>query len=382
MKNALIVANLAGFASFLLHDIDTLESLGYRVYVAANGKNHSWEDTKKALEERKTRFIQIDFDSQTPLSKSNLQAYGQIKELLKTKKFDLIHCHTPIAGFLCRLASRKYRKKGTKVIYTSHGFAFTNSDKNGVYYILEKIASMFCDAIITINREDYASAKKLFCRNVFYIHGVGVPYEKFHDVEIDVPSYRRSLGVDEKKVMILSVGELSQRKNHRIIIEALSLLEDKEDYVYVICGNGIMGGTGEALQRLAEEKKVDLRLLGFRNDIPEITKCSDIGALPSLREGLGLAGIQSLAAGVPVVGSNVQGIRDYIMNEKTGFLCAADDGPGFSRAITRLAGQSASQRERMKEECCKKAREFATEISVEEMRHIYMTLLREDSLGS
>ena len=118
------------------------------------------------------------------------------------------------------------------------------------------------------------------------------------------------------------------------------------------------------LLKFAEEKEVDLRLLGFRYDIPEIIRCSDIGVLPSLREGLGLFGIQSLASGVPVVGSRVQGIRDYILEGKTGYLCEPTDAEAFGRAIQKLALLSDVQRERMKTECKKKAREFSSEVSI------------------
>lgn len=84
----------------------------------------------------------------------SLGAYGG----LKTNKYDLIHCHTPIVGILTRMAARKYRKTGTTVIYTTHGFTFTDksSKKNWiVYFTAEKLMSRFCDAIITINHEDY-----------------------------------------------------------------------------------------------------------------------------------------------------------------------------------------------------------------------------------
>ena len=65
-------------------------------------------------------------------------------------------------------------------------------------------------------------------------------------------------------------------------------------------------------------------------DIPEITAISDIGVIPSIREGLGLAGVQSLAAGVPVIGSSVQGIKDYIVDGKDGYLCAPFDDTAFA----------------------------------------------------
>lgn len=377
MKYALIVANLAGFVSFLLNDIKLLKEKGYNVVFAANTKILQWEDTKKALEQLSVPVVHIDFDSKNPFSRKNFKAFIQIKTLLKKEKYDLIHCHTPIAGLITRLAAYKYRKKGAVVIYTTHGFAFTSysSAKEWfLYYSLENFSSRFCDAIITINKEDYGYAKKMNCKQVFYINGVGVDISKYCKINIDREKYRESIGVKQNKIMVLSVGELSERKNHQIIIKALAKIEDRDKYVYVICGNGINGGTGDMLRQLAIENKVNLILLGFRHDIPEITKCSDIGAIPSVREGLGLSGIQFLAAGIPVIGTNVQGIRDYIIDGKTGFLCKAFDENMFANAIRNLSNLNAEDKEKFRQNCMQMAQKFDIKVSYSQMKQIYSKL--------
>ena len=379
MKKALIVANLAGFASFLLQDIDTLQGLGYEVSYAANADKLAWEGTKVQLDKRNVAFHQVDFDSKNPFSSENIKAYRQIVKLLKEGQYDLVQCHTPIAGMVVRVAANKYRKKGTKVIYTTHGFAFSGSASGKtklVYKTCESFCSRFCDAIITINREDFASAKKLHAPKTFYIHGVGVDTAQYRDVLINREEYRANIGVAPDEIMVLSVGELSERKNHRIVIDALSRIKTENKYAYVICGNGINGGTGMQLAQMAQEKNVRLLLLGFRNDIPQITKCSDVGVIPSIREGLGLAGVQSLAAGIPVVGTDVQGIRDYVDPGKTGYLCDAFDAVGFAEAIEKLANANAEERKRMEQCCYDMAQQFDIQISREEMKAIYKELLQ------
>lgn len=377
MRRALVVANLAGFASFLLNDIKLLKSKGYIVDFAANAEKLKWDDTKAAIEELGVPFYQIDFDSKNPFSKQNVKAYSQIKKLIVNKSYTLIHCHTPISGLVTRLAARKERCKGTKVLYTTHGFAFTSNSSCKswlIYNTFERIGSMFCDAMITINKEDYENAKKMCCKNVFYINGVGVDTKKYSDVSVDRVTYRASLGIEKDKIMILSVGELSERKNHQIIIKAIGQLKNKGNIVYAICGNGINGGTTNMLKQLAKEYDVDLRLLGFRYDIPEITACSDIGAIPSVREGLGLAGIQSLAAGIPVVGTDVQGIKDYIVEGKTGFLASAHDAEGFARGINSIISLSNAEREAMKYRCIEMAQHYDVSVSTKQIEGIYNSL--------
>lgn len=374
MKKALIVANLAGFASFLMNDIKTLKNHGYDVDFAANANKLAWSDTEKRLDELGVHFYQIDFDSKKPLSRTNFTAYKQIKMLLKKGQYDLLHCHTPIAGIISRLAANKYRRKGLKVLYTTHGFAFTSlSSKKTwlMYYTLEKIGSRFSDAVITINQEDFENAKKMHCKNVFYINGVGVNIQKYSTVNVDREAYRASIGVAPEDIMVLCVGELSNRKNHQIIIKAIGDIADKDRYVLVICGAGIDGGTGSELKQLAQERNVRLNLLGFRHDIPEITFCSDIGAIPSTREGLGLSGIQSLAAGIPLVGSRVQGIKDYIINGETGYLCNPNNHEEFKDAIVKLSCLDSEQRKQMSNQCREMAKRFDVSVSRSQIIQIY-----------
>lgn len=375
-KKVLILANSGGFFSFLLSDIDLLMEKGYTVRAAANGRNHVWQDTADALAERSVKMMQVDFEGRRPLSRSNFTAYRQVRGILREESFDLIHCHTPVVGLIARIVARKYRKKGTKVLYTTHGFAFTKHSswkQRMIYHAVEALGSLMCDGMITINQEDFASARKMYCKNVFYIPGVGVDINKYHKVHIDREAYRKSLNIEPDKIMVLAVGEISARKNHRIVVEAIGKIAEKEHYVFVVCGSGADSDEGQKLQKLAVELDVDLRLLGFRHDIPQIMHCSDIGAIPSIREGLGLAGIQSLCAEVPVIGSNVQGIRDYITDGENGFLCDPFDAEAFAEKIQQLS--SAELRGKLAENCFRYAEKFDLAISRKRREEIYSIIL-------
>lgn len=376
-KNILIVANLIGFVNFLKCDINTLQNKGYKVYFAANANTIHDSKTIEELKSLHVEFINIDFDSKNPLSIKNLKSYKKITEILSNIKFELIHCHTPIVGLVTRLAARKYRKNGIKVIYTTHGFTFTNLSSKLKWYMffyIEKFASRYTDLIITINKEDYSNAKMMKCKNVKYINGVGVDTDKYRNVEINREQYRKSIGVNDDDIMILSVGELSRRKNQEIIIHALNKLENKREFIFIVCGMEVgESGTKSRLISLAEEKNVRLSLLGFRNDIPQLMHCSDIGVIPSIREGLGLAGIQSLSAGVPLIGSNVQGIKDYIIDGETGFLCNPFNEDEFAEAIKKLSNKN--ERNKFVDKCYLISNKFDTKISKKQMEEIYNSIL-------
>lgn len=339
MKKALIITALGGFIrSFLTSDIKILQDMGYEVHCAANINHEGADGLAEYFEEMNVVFHQIDFSSNRPISKETLMAYKQVVKLIKKTRFNLIHCHTPIAGAITRVAARKQQKKGTKVIYTTHGFYFhKHSSKKTwmVFRTIEDLMSRYSDAIITINHEDYSNAKKMHCSNVYYIPGVGVDTKRFSDVIVDRDEYRKKLGVKKEDFLILGVGELSHRKNHQIIIKALGEAKIPNS-VFMICGNAMnSANTKDELEKLAKQENVDLRLMGLRKDIPEICKCADIGVMPSTREGLGLSGIEMLASGLPVVASDVHGIVDYIINNEDGYLCNPYDYREFSGAIKK-----------------------------------------------
>lgn len=379
-KKALIVVNLAGFLTFLWNDIKTLQDMGYEVSIAMNGlmKDGSPAVEIARLKKMGIQYHQIDFDTKSPMSKQNLRAYKQIKSVLKNG-YSLIHCHTPIVGLLVRLAAKKYRKKGTKVIYTTHGFTFTDRSSKKtwmLYYNMEKFASKYCDAIITINHEDLNNAKKMHCKHTYVIPSVGLDCSRFEKVTVDKEAYRTKLGIAEDDIMVLAVGELSDRKNHQIIIKALGKIDDKNKYIFVICGRSVVNsGMESRLTNLADENGVRLVLAGHRLDIPEMNACADIAVIPSLREGMGMSGLEALASGVPVIGSDVQGIREYVINGKTGYLCDPFSEDEFAAAIVKVESLSAKEKAVMKKNCRSVAKKFDKQYSQLAMKKIYQEIL-------
>ena len=94
---------------------------------------------------------------------------------------------------------------------------------------------------------------------------------------------------------------------------------------------------GWTFKKLSLQNQV--HLLGYRNDIDEICKASDIFAFPSKREGLGLAALEAMASGLPIITSNVHGIVDYSINGITGYRCNPNDQKGFEIFINKLNEQ-------------------------------------------
>ena len=383
MKKVLIVGSVISFIEwFNKENVDFLKNkLNCEVHIACNFDymdDTDIERTKLYIEKLKSDGVvlhNIHF-ARSPLNFKNLKAYKQLKRIINENNFDLVHCHTPAASVFTRMAAKKARKKGSVVMYTCHGFHFHNasSKKNWlIYYPIEKHLAKKTDYIVTINKEDFNRAKTFKCKNVRYIPGVGVDLERIKNCKIHKESYKESVGVPKDKIMLLSIGELIERKNHQVIIKALGKLQNKDIY-YVICGKGPLK---EKLYRLAVKNGIADRVLflGFRKDIPELCNAADISAFPSRIEGLGLAGIEAMAAGVPLVSSNVHGILDYVVDGKTGFACSPNDVNGFATAIDKLTNPLL--REQMRENCIKATEPFNLQHALTEMWNIYSEVLGE-----
>ena len=187
MKTVLVITSVASMVDqFLFPTLELLQSMGCKVHVACNferGNTCSDEkvlELKSKLEARKIPYYQIGFARDVTKVLDNLRAYKEVCKLLSNQKYDLIHCHSPIGGLITRIACRKTRKHGTKVIYTAHGLHFFKGapiQNWMLYYPIEKICSRWTDVLITINREDFSFAKrKMKAKKIEYLPGVGIDF--------------------------------------------------------------------------------------------------------------------------------------------------------------------------------------------------------------
>ena len=378
MKKALMVSHVAyAIELFNIPNIKLLISMGYEVQVACNFDDRSsLSDEKVAVLKDKltamgVKFHNIPFQRQ-PLKPDNLKAYSQLKALIDEEKFDLIHCHTPVGGILTRLAAIASRKKNkTKVIYTAHGFHFFKGAPviNWlIYFTAEKLCSYFTDTLITINKEDFNNAEnKLNAKKVCYVPGVGVDTAFFYENAGKREELLGEISADKDSVILLSVGELSDRKNHGVSIKALSQI--RNDKVHLV-----IAGTGEKREEflsLAKDLGVDGRvhLLGFRTDIPALLKSADIFLFPSVQEGLPVALMEAMSSGLPVICSEIRGNTDLI-DESCGILCPATDVDAFKTAIEKLIADGAL-RSSMAKSALEESGKYDIKIIEKYMKDIY-----------
>ena len=342
MKRMLMLATTAAMIEqFNKNNILILESMGYEVHVIGNWlegnpiSDERLEEFKVWLTNHHGKWFHMPATRKPTDIKNNVNALKQVINLINEYHYDFIHCHTPIGSIIGRLAALKTH---TKIIYTAHGFHFFKGAplKNWLlYYPAEWICSWMTDILITINKEDYERAKKhLHAKHVEYIPGVGVDVEKFATCYVDKKEKCKELGIPDDKFILLSVGELQERKNQKVVIEALHKLQNPDIY-YLIVGQGVLKEEYEnKIHKYGLEKNI--KLLGFRNDIDELCEIADCFIFPSLQEGLSVALMEAMASGLPVICSEIRGNTDLIKNGIGGYCVKPESVDEMANAIKQM----------------------------------------------
>lgn len=382
MKKALIITTTSGFLSqFELNNVKLLQAQGYQIHYATNFGVPVYEVKDEALRRMGVVLHHISIEKSPFKLKKNIWAYRELVRIIDREKIDVVHCHNPNGGVLGRLSAHRSKRKPF-VIYTAHGFHFFNGapKKNWIfYYPVEKFLAKFTDILITINHEDYNRASRMrFKENghAELIPGVGVDTEVFRPCAHKNISLAKELGIPEKALHIVSAGELNKNKNHRTVIEAISGLA-REDIYYSICGEGPYRAE---LEKLIKQKRLSdkVKLLGYRTDMPNILQTADLFIFPSYREGMGMAALEAMAAGIPVIAADNRGTREYISDGNNGLVCAPDSVSDFSRAILLLY-ENQELRKLLAKNALATVGKFTLQQTEKEMKNIYSRLPHEET---
>ena len=374
-KRILITCTDSMMKQFLEPHVLHLAENGYEVEIACSEVLNRMKEVRKDLGQY-VRIHQLSLQ-RSPLSKKNPKGYKELKELLKENRFDLIWTNEPVMGVMTRLAAKKARKQGTKVLYMVHGFHFYKGAPllNWLlFYPIERIMASKADCICTINREDYARAQKMNTPKAAYIHGVGIDTERLQPGKNPV-KIRKELNIPEDSFLILSIGELNENKNQQIIIRAIARLNDRMIH-YILCGKG---DQREKLECLAKELNMSdqVHFLGYRRDIADICRQCDLFALPSKREGLPLSALEAMYCGLPLINSGIRGLVDITKDGVSGFVCGTDDERCYAESIQRLKSDP-ELRKQMGENNRKTAEAFTTGKTKQEILYLIQELLQEN----
>lgn len=373
-KKVLFVTTVSGFLpQFESNDVKLLKEMGFEIHYASNFKNPIYAFDEEILKYLEIIPHQIDIAKSPVRVRMNVRAVSQIRKVIDENEIDMVHCHNPMGGAAARIAAGISKRK-PYVIYTAHGFHFyKGADWRNwlLFYTAERFLARFTDQIITINREDYLRAGHFRLKkdgSVHQIHSVGVDEQRFMPRREIAAKKRRELFIPEDAFHIVTAAELNENKNQKIIIESLARLRNPKIH-YSLCGKG---PNEASLRELIAEKGLQeqVHILGYRTDMEEILQTADCFAFPSHREGLGVAAVEALLCGTPLVASDNRGTREYAVNGKNSIVCHADSVKEFAAAIDLLY-KDKDKRSAMAQNCRASVEQFTIKEVEKTMRLLY-----------
>ena len=378
MKKALIITTVSGFVpQFEMNNVHILQELGYEVHYASNFHTPVYDNNNDRLKGTGIICHQIDFVRSPYYIRRNVMALRQLISLMRKEHFHLIHCHTPMGGVLGRIAAHKTNTK--PVIYTAHGFHFYKGAPvwNWLFfYPVERFLANWTDCLITINKEDFQIARSWKGKRnieVSYIPGVGIDTKQFSKLPTSKEMKRKQLLLPKNSFVFISIGELTKRKNHKVILHALNKCRNK-NFHYLLCGTGPLK---EELYQLAHKLNIQeqVHFLDYRNDIVDLLSYSDCFIFPSKQEGLPLALMEAMSVGLPVICSDIRGNHDLVLEKTNGLLISNQNVEEYAKAMKYLFENKKLQYQ-MSENNKQRVQNFSVENVTNKMKKLYRRLCK------
>jgi len=332
-RKVLFCATVADhFKSFHLPFMRWFQEQGWEVHIAAHG------DIELPYVNKKYN-IPIQ---RSPLNIKNIKAFNELKSVIDNNNYKIIHCHTPVGGMLARLAALRARKYGAKVIYTAHGFHFCKEAPLVnwlLYYPIEKWWARYTDCLITINQEDYARAviDGFKAGSIERVHGMGVDVDKYKPTtEPEKNNLRKKHRYKVEQFILFYAAELNKNKNQSLLIKSVSNLKRSIPNIKLLLAG--KGALEEEYRKLALKEKVqnEVDFLGYRSDIDELLKLSDVAVASSLREGLPISIAEAMACGLPLVVSHNRGHNELVADGVNGYVIPDNNYLLFSEKLLTI----------------------------------------------
>lgn len=350
--------------AFLIPHIKMLIESGHKVDVAFNID----QEVNQEIYNLGCKVHIINFN-RSLLKNNYINLVREMKDIITVENYDIVHTHTPIASAIVRIASRNL--VNVKVFYTAHGFHFYRGAplKNWLlFYPIERYLSKYTDILITINEEDYKRAQTFKGYQVEYIPGVGIDLDNIQVNKEKVSKLKKDLELSTKDFVLCSIGELNDNKNHNVVLEALSKVNNK-NIKYIVAGAGELK---EDLTKKVNELNIkdQVILLGFSEDIYELLDISDVFIFPSHREGLSRSLMEAMAMGKPIIASDIRGNKDLIDDKEGGLLFNPRNAARLSEHIITMLNNE-SFRKTASTYNTEKVKQFSLENVLNKMSKIY-----------
>lgn len=273
--------------------------------------------------EQEFRNLGIEVKVFKKKTKLGLEVISSLRKYLEEKKPDIVHTHLFAGDFWGKVAAKK--AKVPIIVSTEQNL---NLDEGWIKGLMKTRTYRFTNRVIAISKAIKDYTVKTYKVNPEKIEVIfsGIDLTKFK-------TQISKIKISVEKPIIGIIGRLERQKGHEYLIRAIvDVLKQYQKAQLWVIGKGSLRPQLEEQTRQLEIDK-NVKFLGTRRNIPEVLANLDIFVMPSLWEGLGVAAIEAQACGVPVIASNVDGLKEVVGDKKTGLLVESRNSKALAEAI-------------------------------------------------
>jgi len=289
-----------------------------------------------------------------------------IRKFIKNNDFDIIHAHLFPTIYWTALAAKSFFNRGFKLVATEHN-THNNRREHIIFQPIDKFIYREFDKLISISQKteanllDWLEVKK---NSKFTVVENGIDTQKFNEAESYSKKEMCSI-FNEDNIFITMVGRFSKQKDQKTLIRAMEKLDDNF-HLFLVGEGQLLEEHKKYVENLNLDNKV--HFLGFRNDVDRILKTSDIVVLSSNWEGFGLAAVEGMAAGKPVIASDVSGLREVVKG--AGLLFEQGNEEELAEIISKLISDKKYYK-LISQKCLNKSKIYDIQNMCEQLLHLY-----------
>ena len=332
------------------------------------------------LAERGIPLFRLPHLVRPPAPISDLRTLGDIKRLLRTNPFDIVHTHSSKAGVLGRLAAAS---AGVPAVHTPHGhvfYGYFGKALTRLFVLIERWMAGRARRIVSLTDIETRECldRKIGTPSQYVTIHSGVPLARFRNVDAETGvRFRRDLNVPPDHVLFVSVGRLVPVKGFDLLIRGFAASHSESGNVHLaIVGNGSEKALLEQMTRdagIAEH----VTFTGALDDVCGVLAAADAFVLASRNEGMGRAVIEAMAAGLPVIASAVGGIPAVVGDRRNGILVPPEDPHALAKAVAEMAASPDLREELGRNGAESVYPEYDEDTMIEQLATLYREVLGE-----
>jgi len=343
----------------------------FQVEVACQGAGLLVEKLRK----ENIKVYEIPFLQREMSFVNDLKTFFYLKKLIKKEKYDIVHCHSAKAGILGRWAAKAAGVK--KIYYTVHSWSFYNQEEFGkkakLFIFLEKFFALWAKKIICVAQKvmEDGIAYRIAPKEKFLVIANGIDFK----VENKREQIRSDYGIKSSEVVLGMVARLAYPKDPLLFLQtAREVLNKVSNAKFILVGDGPLMGQCQAF---VQEQKLQEKILLLGEKMPAQTRALffafDVFVLLSHFEGMPITILEAMFAKLPVIASDVGGIKELVEKEKGGFLLERNQKELCEEKMLYLI-QNAQTRKQMGEYNFQKAQnQFSLEKMIKNYESLYLS---------